>query len=218
MQSTVAEIECQSCWGTAEEVPGSSARYVCRDCGTETTLHVTQHAGNNWRERAYSDSVDIAELEETVKEAWTDGRTVLADYRDWDSERGTLPPAELTGHRFYADEVRYYRVEKLALVRQNTSIVTVIDLPTARTNAQWSVVQTYIAGRGDTSTIYDVMTECNVRESAMSTVIDRERQRRRIAKATLADDGPEGAVSLDSRGLPESWPEAHISDPTKISV
>lgn len=219
MPDNPGTVACRECFADAEEVPDSEALYKCPSCGGETELIIRRHTRNMWKERRYGRIEYGTELPRAIKRAWTGGRTLVADYRDWE-QREQIPHVSKTyGHRFYCDEARFYRPEKIILVRRADAIVTAIDVPTARINARWTVLQTHLVDGASPNRIKQLQTETDVDDSHISGIIDREKTRRRIARASITntDDGQSDApVVLDS--VPPSWPEARIDDPDKITI
>lgn len=178
------QVPCHMCGGVTRESPGTSGLYLCPNCQTRTRVGVTDHAlEERWAERT-----NRPVEKEEVRRAWSNGRTLLEDDRDWSQwEADAVDITDIYGHRFVCDEARYHRPTQTIILRKDTGLVTVIDAPSARDNCRYTIVQTLIADDESNERITAGCQELNVSKDGFQLIVSREKDRRASKQRTKQD-------------------------------
>ena len=120
--------------------------YKCKQCGSVREITPIGHAKSQWRKRSRLPHLDLIDV-------WNES-------------------IEIHRHRFDAEEVRYHHPTRMALLMQNTNIVTCIYIPTSRFAGKRACVQAMIKHNVDSKKIANLLNECAFTRETLEYIVE----------------------------------------------
>jgi len=200
MADNTITVPCPECNGPSTDTVAGDAHYHCQGCANSFELAVSEHiTTERWPERVYDGRFAPSEriIEQDVKQTWDESCLIPDDPRDWGQtdDPADVEPADLIGHRFVGDELRFDDTTDIVLLRRGHSLVTAIYVPRSRLNLRYSVVQRLVSDGNPNDAISDACQRYRLTTDQLATVIERAEKRHELAGTGRVDGFASDAVS-----------------------
>lgn len=160
------QVTCPECGGEMDTTHTTfGEQYYCFNCGHENTLTESKHVRDQWEERSRCPR--------------------MYPISGW--ENGFVVPKP---HGMEAEELRYHHPSRQAVIRKRTTLVTSIDVTSARYTLKKAVIREMIKRGHNNAEIAELVRESNIGRDGLE----------KIARETSRADRGTGSASTASAG------------------